>query len=145
MKFSLKPLLLLVAAVSVLILIGSFAIRSYHRHAGVTHTGVSSQTANQILPASLALPDTASDITVYVDFGAAESEFAISEEAFLAWCKSQDWSCSPISTPTTYFEPMHLPADSRPVNRGYTFAPPDGQGVFDSERLRACFRTSTFP
>ena len=145
MKFSLKSLLLLVAAVSVLILIGSFAIRSYHRHAGVTHTGVSSQTANQILPASLALPDTASDITVYVDFGAAESEFAVSEDAFLAWCKSRGWTPTRISSPIPYFEPMCLQADTRSVSRGYTFVPPDGDGVFDAERSRAAFWTSTFP
>ena len=145
MKFSLKFLLMLVAAVAILILIGSFSLRTFQQHGGVSQTGVSHQTANRYLPSELTLPNQASDVTFHVDFGAAESEFAISEEAFLAWCKSRDWSCSPISTPTTYFEPMHLPADSRPVNRGYTFAPPDGQGVFDSERLRACFRTSTFP
>ena len=145
MKFSLKSLLLLVAAVTVLILVGSFILRAYQRHVGVTRTGVSSQTANQHLSPSLMLPDAASDVTVYVDFGAAESEFAISEDAFLAWCKSRGWSPEPISTPTTYFDSMWLPADARSVNRGYTFTPPDGQGVFDSDRSRACFWTSTFP
>ena len=145
MKFSLKSLLMLVAAVAVLILVGSFMLRAYQQHAGATRTGVSSQTANQLLSPSLMLPDAASDVTVYVDFGAAESEFAISEAAFLAWCNSRGWSPEPISTPTTYFNPMWLPADTRSVKRGYTFAPPDGQGVFDSDRSRACFWTSTFP
>ena len=136
---------MLVAAVAVLILVGSFMLRAYQQHAGATRTGVSSQTANQLLSPSLMLPDAASDVTVYVDFGAAESEFAISEAAFLAWCNSRGWSPEPISTPTTYFNPMWLPADTRSVKRGYTFAPPDGQGVFDSDRSRACFWTSTFP
>ena len=62
MKFSLKSLLMLVAAVAVLILVGSFILRVYQRHAGVTRTGVSSQTANQYLSPSLMLPDAASDV-----------------------------------------------------------------------------------
>ena len=136
---------MLVTAVAVAILIGTLFYRGYQRNVGVTRTGVSTQTANQYLPTSLALPDAASDVTVYVDFGAAESEFAITEDAFLAWCNSRGWTATPISSTIPYFEPMHLPADTQSVNRGYTFKPPDGEGVFDAERSRVAFWTSTFP
>lgn len=137
--------MMLVAACAIAILIGSFAFLAYQRNAGVTLSGVSSQTANQYLSSSLALSDAATDVTVYVDFGAAESEFAISEDAFLSWCDSRGWSPDPVATPTTYFDPMWLPSDTRVVNRGYTFTLPDGRGVFDADRSRACFWTSAFP
>ena len=79
---------MLVAACAVVIAVGSYVFHGYQRLAGVTRSGVSSQTANQHLSPSLALPSAATDVTVYVDFGAAESEFAISEDAFLGWCQS---------------------------------------------------------
>ena len=145
LSFKSPPVLFAIIFVFVLVLVGGFIFRAYQQHAGVARTDVSPAVANQYLPPALVLPDAASEVTVYVDFGAAESEFSISEDAFLAWCNTRGWSTKPISTPTTYFDPVRLPADTRLVNRGYTFAPPDGKGVFDSRRSRACFWTSSFP
>lgn len=145
MRFSLRSLLLAFVICAICIVVTLAVRRQYLRHAGVSDKGVSSHTANQMLPAGLRLPDTASDVTYYVDFGAAEAEFAVSEEDFVNWCRTNGWTVEPIQSVSPYFEPMCLPTDSRPVVRGYHFSPPDGQGTFDADRSRACFWVSTFP
>lgn len=143
MKLSLKSLLALVTICAVVLAVGSCVYRNVRRQTIQLH--VTSQVANRYLMPLLHLPDEAADVTIYVDFGAEEAEFAISEEAFLTWCNDRGWQMAPLTEPTVYFEPMCLPADNRIVRQGYTFWPAHGQGVFDAERCRACFWTSTFP
>lgn len=145
MRCNLKGLLLIVAASAVLTFLAVLVYRLDEPHVSATRHGVSASIANRFLPSHLQLPDTASDVTCFVDFGAAEAEFAISEKPFLYWCKSNGWAAIPLTSPTPYFEPLALPEDTQPVTRGYAYAPPDGQGNYDAVRGRACFWTSTFP
>lgn len=145
MKFNLKFHLLHATALAVLILIGVYCVRGFELHGGALRTGISSTVANQYLLHSLKLPDAASDVSVYVDFGAAESEFAITEDAFLEWSKANGWLVNSIIQPVAYFESIQLPSDPRLIIRGYVFEVPNGQGVFDADRSRACLCTSTFP
>lgn len=144
-RFTGKALLVVVAICSFLSFLAWNAYRTWQRQAGITRNGVAADVANDILWPRLRLPEDASDVTCYVDFGAAEAEFAISEESFLAWCKVNGWAVEALVTPVPYFEPMVLPEDPRVVTRGYGFTPPDGRGCFDSDRRRAGFWASTFP
>ena len=91
------------------------------------------------------LPDSASDVTYYADFGGCEAEFAISESEFLAWCHVRGWSPKKIHGSIPYFQPVLLADDDTIVTNGFTFDIPDGEGVFDADRSRAAFRASTFP
>ena len=144
-KYSLKTLFIFVAICAIAIVIGIRLNRATSRYVGTSENGVSTSVANKMLSAHLRLPASASDVSYYVDFGAEEAEFAISEQDFLKWCHTQGWAVEPIRSPVAYFEPMAMPDDSRQVDRGYHFSPPDGQGTFDADRSRACFWTSTFP
>ena len=145
MKFRLSTLLLVVVLGAVGIAGLYHACRAYMSSAGVLGRGASAEAANGWLWPELQLPPMASDVTFYTDFGVNEAEFAISEKAFLQWTQSKGWTVTPIENPILYFEPMWLKADLRPVRRGYSFAPPDGTGIFDADRNRASFWISTFP
>ncbi|HBO43034.1 MAG TPA: hypothetical protein DD670_03690 [Planctomycetaceae bacterium] len=138
---------------SILLLLGLCAIsvvamsvrRVYLRHAGVSGYNVTASMANRMIWPELRLPAGASDVSYYVDFGRVEAEFAISGESLVEWCRSNGWTCEPIDSQRPYFEPWVLPGDSRSVANGYRFFPPDGDGIYDADRSRACFWVSNFP
>jgi hypothetical protein len=144
-RFSIRSLLIIIAICAIGIVLTLAVRRQTLWLVGTTGTTASAHAANQILGDELRLPAAATDVTYYVDFGAAEAEFAVSEEDFLNWCRTKGWAVQSIESVSPYFEPMWLPSDSRPVVRGYHFSPPDGQGTFDADRSRACFWVSTFP
>jgi hypothetical protein len=129
----------------VIIVAVTAAYRVYLSYVGTSSQGVSVARANRMLWPHLRLPDAASDVSYYVDFGAAEAEFTVPQQEFLNWCQAKGWDCRPITSTTPYFEPMAMTGDPRPVTKGYCFFPPDGQGVFDANQSRACFWVSTFP
>ena len=144
-KLNLKHLVFSITVCVILTLLAQYALRAYQRYSGVSDAGVSARDANQFLPSDLKLPDEVSDVAYYVDFGISEAEFAISESQFLIWCKSNGWRVDPIVQPLAFFQSAVLPDDSRMIHSGFQFFPPDGKGVFDADRDRACFCISTFP
>lgn len=141
MKFRLRTLLLIFALASI-----SFAVgKSLISFNGMSGRNTSVQWANAWLWQEARLPEAASDVTFFVDFGACEAEFAISERPFLAWCEAHGWEVESIDEPVAYFDPMWLAPDTRPVDRGIHFSPPSGRGVYDATRSRAAYWISTFP
>ena len=111
-----------------------------------THrSGVTASVANRMMWDEYKLPESASDVTYYVDFGGCEAEFSISSVDLVQLCQERNWRFVEIDSPIEYFDPERLPANKRLVVRGYTIDVPDGEGVFDADRSRAAFWVSTFP
>lgn len=113
---------------------------------GCSGKSASATMANLFLESNHHLPQTASDVYYYTDFGASEAEFKISEHDFLDWCNSKNWTPEPISDPVHYFYPTWGPEeDNRMVSRGYSCYATGGVLTFDAERSRASLRVSDFP
>lgn len=141
MRFHLATFLKVVSIIAIILAV----IASYRNYYQPHRTGVTAAIANRMMWPGYELPEGASDVTYYVDFGGCEAEFQIDETAFLAWCEHRGWMPVRIGKPLPYFQPVLLADDERPVRKGYTFNIPYGRGVFDAERSRAAFCASTFP
>ena len=141
MRFSLAKLLAVVSVLAALIAV-IVAYRSYFQSHRV---GVSASVANRMMWPEYELPHTATDVTYYADFRGCEAEFAISESEFLNWCSVRGWSPKKIAGAIPYFQPVLLADNDTIVTNGFTFDMPNGEGIFDADRLRTAFWVSTFP
>lgn len=148
-RFSLKQLFTVTTFVALAIVIGiginRFVYRPYLRARGVSANAATSQQANIWIWPNLRIPASASDVSYVTDAFGCEVKFAISERAFLDWCKGKNWKVEEITTPIPFFEGIISSEDNRQVTDGYKFSPPDGAGVFDKARSRAAFWVSEFP
>ena len=145
MKFSIRSLLVL-TTLAFVVLIATVWFK--HTFIGSSGSGVSARSANRALWRSLRTPTSATDVTYTVDPYGCEAEFAISERDFLEWCERNNWRTEAIVEPTVYFNPVHrhhVGDNGRVIGQGYHFYPPDGEGTFDANGLRANFWVSTFP
>jgi hypothetical protein len=141
MRFGLKSLLIVISVIA-------FALATYcgyRNYYKTTASGTTATVANRVMWSAFKLPISATDVTFFVDFGGCEAEFAIPEDDFLLWCSKRGWKVTEIKSPVPYFQPVCLASDDRLVSEGYTFALPDGEGVYDASRSRAAFYISTFP
>ena len=140
MRFSLRIVLLMVAAAAVVTLVGAF---SYRQFVGQTGAGTSPDFANRSFSSRLEIPDSATDINFYVDLCWIEADFSISEEAFLKWCRQQGW---PVATVDSRTRVVFRFARSSPnadkefpaVSNGYIVDTATGQVIYDVERRRGC-------
>jgi len=137
MRFSLKTLASVVAVSAVLTVAGIWGYRLINGQSVAGHTAV---TANRVFGSRLTIPDSATDINFYYDLCWIEADFAISEQAFLTWCKEQGWS--PITVDENaeiVFKPARTALDTNSVSihSGYTFQTPNGAGAYDRNTGRA--------
>ena len=102
MRFRIATLVVLFAVIATIL-----TAIVWHRNYFQPHRmGVSSSIANRMIWKGYKLPEAATDVTYYADFGGCEAEFAISESEFLKWCKQGGWTPQEILKPIPYFEPV---------------------------------------
>lgn len=88
-RYSVLTLMLAFLVLSVVCGVGSMFYRTI---AGTEGAAVTPQAANSNLAPRLVLPMTAKDINFYRDMCWVEADFSISEDEFLKWCKTRNWT-----------------------------------------------------